>query len=161
MASVRRESELTRITQLLTSPGPGLSVCGISGAGGVGKSYLLQQALEAVDLEALGILQLSVDGSNPQMRGDFFGILEQLFRRNLNPKSPHRDYFPHVRELARLHRELGLDAARELEKAKAPDTVKRRVSSLLKAGHMLNRAVPMTREYLDLAAFNKIGRAHV
>jgi AAA+ ATPase superfamily predicted ATPase len=154
MASVRRESELTRITQLLTSPGPGLSVCGISGAGGVGKSYLLQQALEAVDLEALGIVQLSVDGSNPQMRGDFFGILEQLFRRNLNPKSPHRDYFPHVREVARLHRELGLDAARELEKAKAPDAVKRRVSSLLKAGHMLNRAVPMTREYLDLAAFN-------
>jgi hypothetical protein len=152
--SVRRESELTRITRLLTEQGTGLSVCGISGAGGVGKSYLLAQALESVDLEALGILQLSVDGSNPQMRGDFFGVLEQLFRRNLNPKSPHRDYFPRVRELARMHRELGIEATRELDKAKAPESVKKRVSSLLRAGHMLNKAVPMTREYFDLAAFN-------
>lgn len=154
MAFVRRESELTRITRLITEPTVGLSVCGISGAGGVGKSYLLQQALEAVDLDALGILHVWVDGSNPQMRGDFFGILEQLFRRNLNPKSPHRDYFPHVRDLARLHRELGLDAARELDRAKVPESVRRRVSSLIRTGHMLNKAVPMTRDYLNLAALN-------
>lgn len=152
--SVRRESELTRITRLLTDAGPGLSVCGISGAGGVGKSYLLAQALESVELDALGFLHLWVDGSNPQMRGDFFGVLEQLFRRNLNPKSPHRDYFPHLRELSELHRELSLDAGRELDKAKASESLKRRVASLIRAGHMLNRAVPMTREYLDLAALN-------
>lgn len=152
--SVRRESELTRITRLLGDSGPGLSVCGLSGAGGVGKSYLLAQALESVDLAALGFLELSVDGSNPQMRGDFFGILEQLFRRNLNPLSPHRDYFPRVRDVARLHRELSAEAGRELLRANAPELVKKRISSLLKTGHMLNKAIPMTREYLDLAAFN-------
>ena len=152
--TVRRESELTRITKLLTGSAPGLSVCGISGAGGVGKSYLLAQALESVELEALGILHLWVDGSNPQMRGDFFGVLEQLFRRNLNPKSPHRDYFPHLRDIARLHREVGMDAVRELDRAKVPEALKKRVSSLMKTGHMLNRAIPMTRDYLDLAAFN-------
>ncbi|MDP1823011.1 MAG: hypothetical protein Q8L48_07210 [Archangium sp.] len=145
---------MTRITKLLTQPGPGLSVCGISGAGGVGKSYLLAQALESVDLEALGFVHVWVDGSNPQLRGDFFGVLEQLFRRNLNPNSPHRDYFPRLRELARLHREVGLETARELNRAKVPEAVKKRVSSLLKAGHMLNKAVPMTRDYFDLAAFN-------
>lgn len=155
--SVRRESELTRITRLLTGAGPGLSVCGISGAGGVGKSYLLAQALESVDLDALGFLHLTVDGSNPQLRGDFFGVLEQLFRLNLNPKSPHRDYFPRLREVARLHREIGLEALRELEKGKVQESVKRRVASLLKTGHMLNKAVPMTREYLNLAALNISG----
>ncbi len=151
---VRRESELSRVTQILTAAGPGLSVCGISGPGGVGKTYLLNQALEGIDPEGLGLVWLSVDGSNPQQRGDFFGILEQLFRRNANPKDPHRDYFPHLREVARLHREISLEVTAELTKVNAPDELKKQITRLINAGHLLNRAVPMTRDYLDLAAFD-------
>jgi hypothetical protein len=149
---------VARLTELLLTPGPGLSVCAVSGPGGVGKSYLLGHVLASLDLPAAGYIQASVDASNPEARGDFFGILEALFRRSLGaPADPGRDFFPRLREVAAVHRRL-CDAARaELEKRGAPEPLKQGVAALLKAGHALNRTVPRAREVLEVAARNLPG----
>ncbi|CAA9277616.1 MAG: hypothetical protein AVDCRST_MAG93-2983, partial [uncultured Chloroflexia bacterium] len=39
----RRASEITRLSRLLHASDDGLSICSISGPGGVGKTYLVKQ----------------------------------------------------------------------------------------------------------------------
>jgi hypothetical protein len=153
-----RQSEVARLTELLRSPRPGLRVGALSGPGGVGKSYLLAHVLAEVDLAALGVVQVSVDASNPETRGDFFGLLEALFRRSLGPPAdPRRDLFPRLREVAALHRQLSLQARSELVKRGAPAALQEGVAALLKAGHALNRSLPRARKVLEVAARNLPG----
>src|SRR6478735_7094925 len=104
----QRISETARLGALLQSREKGLQICGISGPGGVGKSYLLRHVEASHDLTALGWLRLMVDGSNPQSRGDFFGLIDgQLARPSLPPPArPENDYFPQVSRVAAIHRAL-------------------------------------------------------
>ena len=153
--SINRPSEVARLTELILKPLPGLNVCAISGPGGVGKSFLLDHVLSALDLTSAGYVHVGVDASNSQIRGDFFGILEQLFRRRLKePADPRKDYFPRLREVASIHRKLSDEATAELGRRGAPENVKQSVTAILKAGHVLNKAMPRAREYLDVAARN-------
>jgi hypothetical protein len=153
--SISRPTEVARLTELILNPKPGLNVGAVSGPGGVGKSFLLAHVLETVDLAAAGYVHLSVDASNSQTRGDFFGILEQLFQRSIGePADPRKDYFPHLRDVAAIHRRLTEQAATELTRQGAPESLKRNVAAILKAGHVLNKTMPKGREYLDVAARN-------
>ena len=153
--SISRPSEVARLTEQLQNPKPGLNVCAISGPGGVGKSFLVAHVLESVDLAASGYVHLSVDASNAQTRGDFFGILEQLFPRSLGPPAdPRKDYFPHLRDVAALHRKLTEQVNAELERKGAPEGLKRSVAAILKAGHVLNKKMAGGPTYLDVAARN-------
>lgn len=152
---MHRTSETARLVDLLhraTPDGPNLRIVGLSGPGGVGKSYLLSHVLDAADPASLGYLRLSVDGSNEQARRDFFGLIDgQLAKASLPPpaKAKH-DYFPEVRRVAGQHRALVEAAAAELKSSAAPDELKSAVLGLLRAGQMLNKAVPKTRKLLDL-----------
>jgi hypothetical protein len=147
-----RRSEVARLTAVLETAEPGLSICGISGPGGVGKSYLLRHVLDGLDLRHT--LKLEVDGSNEQARGDLFGLLDgQLARRSLPaPAKAKHDYFPHLRRVAAIHRDLVEAVTAELQAGAAPIEVKAAAVALLKAGRRLNQAVPITREYLDLSS---------
>ncbi len=146
-----RGSEVARLLAALESAGSGLRIVGISGPGGVGKSYLLRHVLEAVEATTPRWLKLSVDGSNQQTRGDFFALVDgQLAKHGLPPPArPKRDYFPHVRRVAAIHRALVADVIAELDAAPAPPEVKLAAIALLKAGRRLNKVVPKTREYFD------------
>src|SRR6478735_2738491 len=101
-----RITETARLTALLQSREKGLQICGISGPGGVGKSYLLRHVEAQLDLQKLGWLQLMVDGSNEQSRGDFFGLIDaQLAKQSLPPPAETaNDYFPAERRVASIHR---------------------------------------------------------
>ena len=153
-----RTSETARLTALLQNREKGLQICGISGPGGVGKSYLLRHVEAALDLKALGWLKLTVDGSNEQSRGDFFGLLDgQLAKVSLPPPAvTANDYFPQLRKVAAIHRALVHDVTAELQAAghRAPDALKGAALALLKAGQRLNKAMPVTAKYVDLQRVN-------
>ncbi len=150
----RRASEITRLSRLLHASDDGLSICSISGPGGVGKTYLVKQVLSSERPQELGYIHLSADASNPQTRGDFFGLIEgQLATPSLPPPArPNRHYFPQTRKLAAAHRELVEKATAELGVQEgAPEEVKKAAVRLLRAGHRLNELMPKTREHLNVA----------
>jgi hypothetical protein len=163
-AGIHRRSEVTRLAALLeraASAESGLLIGAVSGPGGVGKSYLVDHVLAAAELPRLGYVRLSVDGSSPQLRGDFFGVIEQLARRSLPPPAKlGRDYFPEVRRVAGIHRELIERAAGELSAHGAPEATKLAALALLRGARFLNEHLPKTREYLDVASFG-LGTATV
>ena len=51
-----RPSEATRLRTTITDHREGLAICGISGAGGIGKSYLVEHVLSSLDTAKSGWL---------------------------------------------------------------------------------------------------------
>lgn len=148
---IHRDSEVSRLLRVIEDAPAGLSIVGISGPGGVGKSFLLGHVLETVEPARLGWLVLTADASNPDTRGDFLGLIEgQLFKRSLSPPADRtKDYFPHLREVASLHRDLVDRATAELTRQGAPEPVRRAAVALLRNARVLNKAVPRSRLALD------------
>jgi hypothetical protein len=151
-----RPSEATQLQTIITGHREGLAICGISGAGGIGKSYLVEHVLSSLETAKAGWLALRIDAAQAQARGDFFALVDgQLARRSLPPPAdPRVDYFPATRRLAAAHRALIAQVEKELERRGAPEDVRRAAVAVLKSAHFLNKAIPKTREFVDVAKFN-------
>jgi hypothetical protein len=158
MKDIHRDSEVSRLTRAVEDAPEGLSIVGVSGPGGVGKSFLVSHVLDAVDPVKLGWLVLTADAANPDTRGDFLGLIEgQLFRRSLPPPADRtKDYFPYLREVAALHRELVERAVAELARQGAPEPVRRAAVALLRNARVLNKAVPRSRLALDVTRIDDL-----
>ena len=141
---MRRETEVASLTRLLREAKPGLQVAAITGPGGVGKSYLLEEVFSQENPRDLEFMHLSIDGSNPQTRSDFMGLVEgQLAARSLPPPArPENDYFPQLRDVARTYREVRSDILATVERdKKAPPELRKAVVALLRTGHALNKTL--------------------
>jgi hypothetical protein len=144
----RRASEVVRLSSLLHGCDAGLSICSISGPGGVGKTHLVEQVLSSERPRELGYVQLSAEASNPQTRGDFFGLVEgQLATRSLPPPARSgKDYFSRTRKVAAEHRTLVERAAAELDDQQgASEAVKQAAIMLLRMAQVLNSRIPKSR----------------
>jgi hypothetical protein len=146
---VARPTEIARLKAFLSTRDAPVSILSVSGPGGVGKTYLVEHALQAArDAEEL---VLRADGSNPEARSDFFVALEGLFPRSLPaPARPGIDYFSRLRDAASRHRALVERSLHEASESGASDDAKALLRTLLRAGMVVNRAFPATRRFLDL-----------
>lgn len=151
-----RPSEAARLRTIITGHREGLAICGISGAGGIGKSYLVEHVLSSLEPARAGWMALRTDAAQAQARGDFFALIEgQLARRSLAPPAdPRVDYFPETRRVAEAHRTLVARVGKELENQGAPEDLKRAAVAILKAAHFLNKTIPKTRDFVDIAKHN-------
>jgi Cdc6-like AAA superfamily ATPase len=61
----RRTSEVATLSRLVHACDSGLSVCAISGPGGVGKTYLVEEVLSSEQPRELGYVHLFANASNP------------------------------------------------------------------------------------------------
>jgi hypothetical protein len=152
-----RPSEASRLRTIITGHGEGLAICGISGAGGIGKSYLVDHVLSSLEPAKAGWMVLRVDASQAQARGDFFALVDgQLAKRSLAPPAdPRVDYFPETRRVATAHRALVARVEKEVERNGAPESVRRVTVAILKSAQFLNEAIPKIREFVDVAKYNQ------
>jgi hypothetical protein len=150
---MHRATEIAKLANLVRAPDTGLRIAAITGPGGVGKSYLIDEVFRCADPREYDYLQLSVDASNPQTRGDFFGLIDgQLAARSLPPPArPDYDYFPQLRRIAGIYRQLIEQVSTELGASGVSEDVKKAALALLRAAQILNRAMPKTRGVLDVA----------
>jgi hypothetical protein len=146
--ATQRASEVARLSRLLHACEDGLSICSISGPGGVGKTYLVeQQVLPSEHPQKLGYIQLSVNAADSQTRGDFFGLVaRQLAESSLPPPAqPNTDYFPQTRRVAAVHQQLVERAAAEFDAKGVSEETKERVVALLRGAQILNEMAPQSR----------------
>ncbi|MGV3625382.1 MAG: hypothetical protein ACO1OB_31515 [Archangium sp.] len=94
-----RSSELTRLKEMIERPKKGLSICSISGPGGIGKSHLMNEVLASSSDALESFLVLRVDGSNRQSVDDFAALVGQLFNSSIAYGDATRDYFPRTRSV--------------------------------------------------------------
>lgn len=142
-----------------TSARPGqVDIFGISGYGGIGKSYLLNQVLEDAKPFARGYLKITVDGADPSILGNFMGLYDHKFapRTVPNGKADY-DYFPHARALAREHAKFAKEVEGAVKKSASPDDVKKAAGLIFRGGSVLNKVAPKTTEYLDFDSLQKEG----
>ncbi len=141
-----RPSEVARLSRLLHACDHGLSVCSISGPGGVGKTYLVDQVLSSERPQELGYIRLSVNAVDSQTRVDFFGLIEELAKSSLPPPAqPSTDYFPQTRRVADAHQKLVERAAAELDANGVSEETKEVAVKLLLGAQFVNKMVPKSR----------------
>ena len=95
-----QESESLKQWLLKDPSNQRLSIFGISGYGGVGKSYLLKSVLDELKLRTKGWLEIHVDGANKAATGDFVALLDtQLAPQRLGVGKASEDFFPRYRQI--------------------------------------------------------------
>jgi hypothetical protein len=155
-----RPNEFKTLSDWLHSPAkPGqVDIYGISGYGGIGKSYLLRQVLKHVKPVSKGYLPIQIDGADSSILGDFMALYDRRFApRTIPAGNGDYDYFPHARALARQHAVLAKDVEDAVKKSASPEDVKRGARWIFRGGSVLNKCIPKTKEYLDFEFLQKEG----
>ena len=155
-----RPNEFRTVAAWLDSAAmPGqVDIFGISGYGGIGKSYLLNQVLEHAKPLSRGYLKITVDGADPSILGNFMGLYDRKFAPRTVPHGKtDYDYFPHARDLAREHGKFAKDVEGAVKKSGSPEDVKKAAAWIFRGGSVLNKVVPRTKEYLDFESLQKEG----
>jgi len=139
-------------------------ILGISGYGGVGKSYLLKSVLNEQKLETRDVFPVMLDGSNKPLLSDFIAMVdEKLASRTVSFKGVRagEDQFPETRKLLCAQRKLSAKVDKELEKqgagkedsdrivrtAKALYRFRPLVSKIPTAGPFLSTVLEKSEEY--------------
>lgn len=135
-----------------------VDIYGISGYGGIGKSFLLRHAIEREQPISKGYLTITLDGADPAILGDLMGIYDRLLAPRSIPRGrPHYDYFPRARHLFNEHSALSRTVQDALKRSIGPDDVKKAADWMFRSGSVLNKTIPKTKEFADFEALKKMG----
>ncbi|MBU4557202.1 MAG: hypothetical protein KJ747_10070 [Actinobacteria bacterium] len=135
-----------------------VDIFGISGYGGVGKSYLLNQVLEYSQPMSRGYLKITADGQDSSILGDFMALYDRKFAPKTVPSGkPNFDYFPHARALVQQRARLTKRIEGEIEKADMPEAAKKAARLIFAAGTTVNKYSKKTKDAVDFKALQEAG----
>jgi hypothetical protein len=152
MPATSRPSLHDAIHSLLSNNDSGLQILGVSGPGGIGKSWAVATALREFDLARNGIIRIALDAADQALLAQ---PVEFVARYLTPPQLPQPaslavDNFPRTRAVLQAFRSVCEQASRD-----------HRISSLVQAGHgfvrplidvgvWLNDLAPRTRDRVDM-----------
>lgn len=119
-----------------------LTILGISGYGGVGKSFLLSTVLAEQKLETRDVFHVTIDGSDKPLLTDFMAMVDlKLAPRDMRFKgsNPNDDQFPQTRNLVESQRKLTAKVVEELDQSSGPEEIKRAAKALYRFAPMVEK----------------------
>lgn len=153
---IGRTSEAARIQNVINEwiAAPAKSgkflMVGISGYGGVGKSFLLNGVLAEQQLERRDVIPVRLDGSNKQLLSDLMAMIdEKMAPRDIRFKGSRLgdEQFPETRKLAIFQRKLEAKVHVELNAKDVSDELKKAAKVLYKFTPLI-RQIPKAGEVL-------------
>ncbi|HPE71764.1 MAG TPA: hypothetical protein PK018_06280 [Candidatus Competibacter sp.] len=162
---VGRDDAMKRIQDVLTgreAAGGKLTVQSIEGPGGIGKTFLFNNAISRVDLTNRNYLILRIDGSAPPPRS-----LVRMVARMVDGAEaaaiqdrPSGYYFPSVDRVVKAIETIFSEAVAEFKKRHPDNTNGQRVllrllDMVLEAGIRINDAIPITKNYANFHELEK------
>lgn len=146
-----RETLHSAIHALLADDSPTLTILGVSGPGGIGKTWGIQSALSDFNLLHHGILQIAIDGSDEStLQSPIEFACRYLTPAQLpEPGRYQEDHFPQTRKVLKCFRSVCEEAASDEELRRLVAEGHEWVKGLLEFGAWLNDAVPWTRKKVD------------
>ena len=118
------------------------SILGISGYGGVGKSFLLNSVLAEQKLETRDTFHVTIDGSDKPLLTDFMAMVDNMVApRDIRFKGskPGDDQFPETRSLVESQRKLTAKVVAELDESNGTEEIKRAAKALYKFAPMVEK----------------------
>ena len=157
-----RPNEFEQLRRWITTPHQSdrqLHLIGISGYGGIGKTYLLNMALQDLKPEeSMQKMVLTINGADPAILGNFAAMLERGFApAQLSPPAKIGEYFPRTRRLIQKHADVAQRFHKELEKKAASADMKELLKSLFDTGIAMNDVFGKTQEYVDFKHLREKG----
>ena len=130
-------------------------VISVEGAGGIGKTTLIEEALSSLDLAAHGYLTVDLSGEDfvsdraPQDPVTVLATIATRAREQL-PKN-REPYFSLTRHLKEADDAMKADTQRKLNQLYGlSETAKRTMLLLIQTGRTLGQVAPKVREYINL-----------
>jgi hypothetical protein len=120
----------------------GLTVLGVSGYGGVGKSFLLNSVLNEKKLENRDALVIRIDGGNNRLLTDFMGFVDEKLAPKMvrfKGSNPKDDQFPETRKLVSHQRKLAAKVVAEVEASDLPKNVKNAAKALYRFNPLISK----------------------
>lgn len=155
-----RPNEFVKVAGWLDSDArPGkVDIYGISGHGGVGKSYLLNHAREHAAPVSKGYLEITVDASDTSILGDFMELYGRKFApRALAKGKPNYDYFPHARVLARRHAKLAKRIEGAIDQSDMSEVAKKAARVIFSGLTTISKCSEKAKKLLDFEALEEAG----
>jgi hypothetical protein len=134
-----------------------VTVCSIEGAGGIGKTALLNHVLRKVNLDALKYLCLRTDGGCGSRDATPFGLVGRLIedaRPLPPPDTAPGGYFSQARSVLRAVADVRNECAAEFDRIVPADQetqgeFRRALDAVMAFGEAINSLAPGTKRYFD------------
>jgi len=171
---VGRGNEVKLVRDLVMRPAKpkgSMTIQSIEGPGGVGKSSILWQALDDIDLESEGYLTLKIEGASREIKRTngttTVAAIDQIINTLIGSATgtsiiakPPGYYFPHTNAAIAAVNQLRVNMNQELQKKGIDLENIEHVKRLLLGGadvvDKITTLSPKLKEYLDPDGFNKI-----
>jgi len=146
---VGRVDEFTTLTKFITKKEMGVRILGINGSGGIGKTYLLDMALNNTRPEKNSTIVFRLDGRKDDINYDFIRLFNTLVSSMIlpetirnNPKHKSKEFLSRTQKnINNCYKMLDV-ISKEIESKGHSEEIKTLMKRLIRLGKVFNRPLP-------------------